>query len=64
MVRTLRSELGHEHGTVMRVAEQLGYGVESVRVRVRQADIDDCHALEVSNAQAARVRIGSRRSAS
>jgi len=61
MVRTLRAELGHEHGTVKRVAEQLGYGVESVRVRVGQADIDDCHALGVSTAEAARW---SRRSAS
>ena len=41
MVRTLRAELGTEHGTVQRVAEQLGYGVESVRPWVRQADIDD-----------------------
>lgn len=32
MVRTLRAELGSEHGTVKRVAEQLGYGVESVRL--------------------------------
>jgi transposase-like protein len=30
MVRTLSAELGGEHGTVKRVAEQLGYGVESV----------------------------------
>jgi transposase len=34
MVRTLRAELGSEHGTVKRVAEQLGYGVESVRLWV------------------------------
>ncbi len=27
MVRTLRAELGTEHGTAKRVAEQLGYGV-------------------------------------
>lgn len=40
MVRTLRAELGSEHGTVKRVAAQLGYGVESVRMWVRQADID------------------------
>ena len=33
MVRTLRAELGSEHGTVKRVADQLGYGVESVRLR-------------------------------
>ncbi|GMA23343.1 transposase [Luteimicrobium album] len=40
MVRTLRAELGVEHGTVQRVAQQLGYGVESVRSWVKQADID------------------------
>ena len=44
MVRTLRAELGTEHGTVYRVARQLGYGVESVRSWVRQADIDDGYA--------------------
>ncbi|GAA1051960.1 hypothetical protein GCM10009570_05490 [Dietzia natronolimnaea] len=31
MVRTLRAELGTDHGTVKRVATPLGYGVESVR---------------------------------
>jgi transposase len=41
LVRQLRAELGTEHGTVKRVADQLGYGVESVRSWVRQADIDD-----------------------
>src|ERR1700712_2970196 len=56
MVRTLRAELGTEHGTVKRVAEQLGYGVESVRLWVRQADIDDGHAPGVSTDEAARVR--------
>ncbi len=40
MVRTLRAELGSEHGTVHRVASQLGYGVESVRIWVKQADAD------------------------
>ena len=56
MVRTLRAETGCEHGTVKRVADQLGYGVESVRLWVRQADIDDGHALGVSTGEAARVR--------
>ena len=41
LVRALRAELGTDHGTVRRVADQLGFGVESVRKWVRQADIDD-----------------------
>jgi transposase-like protein len=56
MVRTLRAELGTEHGTVNRVARQLGYGVESVRSWVRQADIDDGYAPGVSTAEAQRVK--------
>jgi transposase len=56
MVRTLRAELGSDHGTVQRVARQLGYGTESVRSWVRQADIDDGHAPGMSTAEAARVR--------
>jgi len=31
LVRKLRDELGTEHGTIGRVARQLGYGEESVR---------------------------------
>ncbi len=38
MVRTLRAEFGTEHG-VPRVGERLGYGVESVRCGVLQADV-------------------------
>ncbi len=56
MVRTLRAELGTEHGTVQRVAAQLGYGVESVRLWVRQADIDDGDAPGVSTGEAARIK--------
>jgi transposase len=40
LVRQLRAELGTDHGTIQRVASQLGYGVESVRAWVRQDDID------------------------
>jgi len=56
MVRTLRTELGTEHGTVKRVADQLGYGVESVRLWVKQADIDAGHAPGMSSSDAARIR--------
>lgn len=56
MVRTLRAELGTEHGTVQRVATQLGYGVESVRQWVTQADIDDGDAPGVTTAEAKRIR--------
>ncbi len=56
MVRTLRAELGTEHGTVQRVADQLGYGTESVRSWVRQADVDEGHAPGVSTVDAGRVK--------
>ena len=56
MVRTLRTELGHDNGVVKRVADQLGYGAESVRLWVRQADIDDGHQPGVSTDEASRVR--------
>ena len=56
LVRTLRAELGTEHGTIQRVAAQLGYGVESVRSWVRQADIDDGHKPGTTSADAERLK--------
>jgi len=56
LVRELRRELSTTQGTVKRVAEQLGYGVESVRSWVAQADIDDGHAGGTTTADAERIR--------
>jgi transposase len=56
MVRTLRAELGTDAGTIQRVARQLGYGTESLRLWVRQADIDDGEKPGVSTDEAARLR--------
>jgi len=56
MVRTLRAELGVTQGTVQRVATQLGYGVESVRMWVKQADVDDGVVPGVSSAEEQRVK--------
>lgn len=56
MVRTLRAELGTSQGTTSRVAEQLGYGVESVRSWVPQADIDDGVKAGVRTDEQTRMR--------
>ena len=56
MVRTLRVELGTDRGTAQRVALQLGYGVESVRSWVRQADIDDGVKPGVASDAGAEIR--------
>ena len=56
LVRQLRAELGTDHGTVKRVAGQLGYGVESVRAWVRQADIDDGERPGTTTADRERIK--------
>jgi transposase len=56
MVRSLQAETGMTHGAVRRVAEQLGYGVESVRSWVRQAEVDDGVRPGMSSSEAERVR--------
>jgi transposase-like protein len=56
MVRTLRAELGTEHGTVKRVAQQLGYGIESVRSWVRRTDIDDGAAPGLTTTESRRIK--------
>ncbi len=55
-VRQLRRELGTGHGTVRRVADQLGIGVESLRNWVRQADIDGGAKPGLSSEDAERIK--------
>lgn len=52
--RSPRAELGTEQGSIERVACQLGYGTEPVRLWVNQADIDDGDERDVSTDEAAR----------
>ena len=56
MVRALREELGTSQGTVKRVAQQLGYGVESVRGWVKQAEIDSGEKPGVTSAEQHRIK--------
>lgn len=56
LVRQLRRELGTEHGTIQRVADQLGYGVETVRKWVKRADVDEGVKPGRSSADAARIK--------
>ena len=56
LVRQLRVEVGSDYGTVKRVAGQLGYGIESVRSWVRQADIDEGVTPGTTTADAERLK--------
>jgi transposase len=56
MVQALRAELGSTQGTVRRVADQLGYGVESVRGWVKQAEIDSGCTPGTTTAEQARIK--------
>ena len=56
MVRQLREEIGQTHGTLQRVAAQLGCGVESLRTWVNQADIDSGEAPGTTTKEAERIR--------
>ena len=55
-VRQLRKELGTDHGTIRRVADQLGIGVESLRNWVKQAEVDAGEKPGTTTAEAARIK--------
>ena len=57
LVRQLRKELGTSQGTVGRVADQLGYGTESVRLWVKQSEIDSGEAGGVTSEDKARIKV-------
>ena len=54
LVRQLRKELGTDHGTVYRVARQLGYGIESVRAW--EADVDEGVTAGTTTSEAERIK--------
>ncbi len=56
MVRSLRAATGSTTGIVRRVAEQLGYGVESDRSWVKQAEIGEGAVPGVTTEEGARVK--------
>jgi transposase len=55
-VRQLRKELGTDHGTIRRVADQLDIGVESLRNWVKQAEVDAGEKPGTTTVDAARIR--------
>ena len=56
LVFELGKELGTTQGTVVRIAEQLGYGTESVRWWVMDAEIDAGDAPGMSGAERVKMR--------
>jgi transposase-like protein len=56
LVRQMRVERGMDHGCIQRVATQLGYGTESVRAWVHQADIDDGLSAGTTSEDSERIK--------
>jgi len=56
LVQQMREETGEHHGAVVKVARQLGYGVESVRKWVVQAEIDGGERPGTSTEEHAKIR--------
>jgi transposase len=55
MVLEIREETGEKHGTVTRVAKELGIGAESLRHWVNQAEVDSGRRPGTSTADAQRI---------
>lgn len=55
MVLEVRRETGEKHGTITRVARDLGVGAESLRSWVNQAEIDSGSRPGTSTADAQRI---------
>ena len=56
LVAQLREETGEHHGAVVRVARQLGFGVESVRKWVVQAEINTGERPGTTTEEHAKIR--------
>src|SRR5664280_2875128 len=56
LVREIATEQGERHGAVTRVAKSLGIGSESVRLWVRQAEINDGERTGLTTAERARIK--------
>jgi len=56
MVRQLQEETGERKGTVGRVADQLGCGVESLRSWVKQDEVDRGETGGVTTVEAKRIK--------
>jgi transposase len=56
LVRQVREETGERHGAVQRVARQLGFGVETVRKWVNQADVDAGERAGTTSEDNAKIR--------
>ena len=57
LVFRAREESGESRGAVIRIAEQLGYGAETVRKWVKQAEIDSGDRSGVTSDEAARMGV-------
>ena len=56
LVREVATEQGERHGAITRVARTLGIGAESVRLWVRQAEVDEGERGGLTTQERARIK--------